>query len=422
MNSRWIRRGRVRRLPRRTLTPRPSPQRSASAAANTGSVPVDFPVAKPNPSESFTLSRSTAAKARAFERFASRRRRSTSRSVDDDGSVATFVSFSFPEAFSNPARVLIAGFAGDSEGTGPNPPGVHACGVGGCGVIGPPYHHVDSSGASASRYGRRRPGVAPGVRVRIVRILSARAIGFRGASSRVGREWKRVVYLREVFVEFERRDGVREVIDDDSRADSSGVAPAAGRGRGVDVHRLSNVEARDVHARGGDASTRPSVRELEDDGDGVAAVAGETRGFGFDWEGERGVSSRDEADPGALGFLHALVAPPTRGDADPGRSAAEVPSRWWRMSSTEPLAPSAPPLARAGGDPCPSRGSRPWTMWTRRAARGRSAVRGGGASAPRADAHRQTVGGSLEDGTRGWGREGGSARGEGAAPRLRRGF
>ena len=93
----------------------------------------------------------------------------------------------------------------------------------------------------------------------------------------------------------------------------------------MDVHRLTNVEARDVHARGGDASTRPSVRELEDDGDGVAAVAGETRGFGFDWEGERGVSSRDEADPGALGFLHALVAPPTRGDADPRRSAAEVP-------------------------------------------------------------------------------------------------
>ena len=178
----------------------------------------------------------------------------------------------------------------------------------------------------------------------------------------------------------------------------------------MDVHRLSNVEARDVHARGGDASTRPSVRELEDDGDGVAAVAGETRGFGFDWEGERGVSSRDEADPGALGFStpsspHQRAATRTQGGA-PRR----FHSRWWRMSSTEPLAPSAPPLA-PGGEIRARHAVLVRGRCGRDARRGVGARSGGGgASAPRADAHRQTVGGSLEDGTRGWGREGGSAK------------
>ena len=199
--------------------------RSASAAANTGSVPVDFPVAKPNPSESFTLSRSTAAKARAFERFASRRRRSTSRSVDDDGSVATFVSFSFAQAID--ARGPHRGFRRRFRRDGSEPAGR----------------------ARLRRRGLRRdrPTVPPRGLVRRVRVSvpiggaprgsgsdrsdsSARAIGFRGASSRVGREWKRVVYLREVFVEFERRDGVREVIDDDSRADSSERRARAGEG------------------------------------------------------------------------------------------------------------------------------------------------------------------------------------------------
>ena len=215
-----------------------------------------------------------------------------------------------------------------------------------------------------------------------------------------------------MFVEFERRDGVREVIDDDSRADSSERRARAGEERDVDVHRLSNVEARDVHARGGDASTRSSVRELEDDGDGVAAVAGETRGFGFDWEGERGVSSRDEADPGALGFLHALVAPPTRGDADPRRSAAEVPLQVAEDELDGTLgAVSAAP--RAGGEIRARHAVLVRGRCGRDARRGvgvGARSEGGGASAPRADAHRQTVGGSLEDGTRGWGREGGSAK------------